>query len=80
MKFVVKLSHMAFLEHQHRSLVKTITYRVLIIISNGIIIYLYTGRWDLTLNVMGISSIVSTIIYFLHERAWNSVHWGKRRI
>jgi len=71
---------MAFHEHNNRSLLKTITYRVLIIISNGLIIYAYTGRWDLTLNVMGASTIVSTIIYFLHERAWNQVHWGKRKL
>jgi uncharacterized membrane protein len=66
-----------FHEHHSRSLVKTITYRVLIIISNGIVVYAATHEWRLTLNVMGISSVVSTIIYFLHERAWNSIHWGK---
>ena len=68
---------MAFHELHHRSLIKTITYRALIILSNGGIVYLYTGEIRTTLDVMGISSLVSTLIYFFHERAWNGIHWGK---
>ena len=71
---------MAFHEHHSRSVAKAITYRVLIILSNGIIVYLYTHQWRTTLDVMGISSVVSTLIYFVHERAWNHIHWGKRHI
>jgi uncharacterized membrane protein len=63
-----------------RSWVKALTYRVLIIISNGIIIYLYTGEWKTTVDVMGIASVVSTVIYFFHERAWNHIHWGRKHI
>jgi uncharacterized membrane protein len=71
---------MSFHEHHNRSLVKTITYRALIIISNGMIVYLYTGDLKATADVLGISSAVSTAIYFFHERAWNHVHWGKKRL
>ena len=66
-----------FYEHFHRSIIKAITFRLVILVSDGIIIFLITRRYDLTLGVVLFSNISSTIIYILHERFWNEVHWGK---
>jgi adenylylsulfate kinase len=71
---------MAFHENHSRSLVKTITYRVLIIVSNSIIVYLLTRRVDMTVAFITTTNIARTVLYFLHERAWNRVHWGKRHL
>jgi adenylylsulfate kinase len=69
-----------FHERFSRSIVKALTFRLLIIISDGIIIYAITHRYDLTLGVMLFSNFASTIIYFIHERIWNGIHWGKSKI
>lgn len=66
-----------FYEHFHRSIIKAITFRIVILVSDGIIIFLITHRYDLTLAVVLFSNLFSTIIYILHERIWNEVHWGK---
>lgn len=71
---------MAFLEDHRRSIVKTISYRILIIISNAIVIYIMTGNMNLTASFIGITSIVSTLVYFAHERLWNEIHWGKKHL
>lgn len=71
---------MAFFEHHGRSLAKTISYRLIIILSNGLIVYFSTGQIDVTFQVLGLSSIASTFLYFLHERLWNHIHWGKHPI
>lgn len=68
---------MRFLEHYRRSLAKTFTYRLLIIISNSLIIYNITGRVDITAGFTLLSTMASTILYFIHERVWNQIHWGK---
>jgi uncharacterized membrane protein len=60
-----------------RSVVKAITYRLLIVLSNGIIVFVITRDYNLTLGVLIISNIASTIIYFVHERVWNKIHWGR---
>jgi len=60
-----------------RSLVKAITFRMLIIIADTVVIYAITKRVDITTSVVIISNISSTLLYFLHERAWNNIHWGK---
>ena len=70
---------MAFKEKPGRSLTKAITFRILILISDGIIIFAVTRRYDITLGVMLFSNIASTVLYFFHERAWNNIHWGKHK-
>ncbi len=66
-----------FSEQLGRSLVKAITFRVLILCSDGIIILLITHRYDIALSVIFFSNIASTVLYFIHERVWNEVRWGK---
>jgi uncharacterized membrane protein len=66
-----------FHEHHSRSLVKTITYRILIVLSNGAVVYIVTGDSKFTYEIMGYSTLISTAIYYFHERIWNSIHWGK---
>ena len=68
---------MAFYERTTRSLIKAVTYRFIILISDGFIVFMITHRYDTTVWVIIFSNIASTIFYFLHERFWNNIHWGK---
>lgn len=68
---------MHFHEKIGRSLVKALTFRSLILVSDSIIIYAITRRLDITLGVMLLSNLSSTGLYFFHERIWNNIHWGK---
>ena len=71
---------MAFHEQHSRSVVKALTYRFLIVLSDSIVVYFLTKRFDLTAGFIATTSIINTILYFAHERAWNSIHWGKADI
>ncbi len=77
---ILKNNSMAFRENHARSIVKALTYRTVIIFSDSIIVYLVTRRVDVTFGFVAISNLASTAIYFLHERAWNNIHWGKTHI
>lgn len=68
-----------FLEKPHRSLVKAITFRLVIVFTNVILVYLLTKRHDLTSGVVISQTILNTLIYIAHERVWNRIHWGKHR-
>ncbi|HXY82231.1 MAG TPA: DUF2061 domain-containing protein [Candidatus Saccharimonadales bacterium] len=59
-----------------RSLVKAVTYRIVIIILDFTVIYFLTGRVDVALGFMVISNIYTTAAYFVHERIWNRIKWG----
>lgn len=71
---------MAFYEHNKRSITKALTFRGVILMSDGVIIFFITHRYDVALAVIVFSNLASTIIYFFHERAWNKIHWGKNAL
>ena len=71
---------MAFHEKTYRSIVKALTFRFFVLIADGIIIFAITHRYDIAFGVILLSNVSSTLLYFLHERIWNGVHWGKRRL
>lgn len=68
-----------FKERWTRSLVKAITYRIVIIILDFTVIYLLTGRVETALGFMLISNIYTSIAYYFHERIWNIINWGKKK-
>lgn len=70
---------MAFHEHYKRSILKAVTYRFLILLSDGLIIFSITHKYDTTLKVIVLSNIASTAMYFFHERFWNTIHWGRTK-
>lgn len=70
--------HMAeFYEHHARSIAKSVTFRIIVLVSDSLIIYAVTRRLDLTLSVIVLSNLSSTTLYYLHERAWNAIRWGR---
>ncbi len=62
-----------------RSFIKTITYRVLIIISVFLIAFMMTGRADFAAGFSLISNAINTVLYFIHERIWSQIGWGRIR-
>lgn len=61
-----------------RTLVKTITYRVFILLLDFITVYLFTRQAKIAFGFMIASNIYTTIGYFLHERIWDKIKWGKK--
>jgi uncharacterized membrane protein len=68
-----------FKEIWYRSLTKTVTYRILILILDFSVVYLLTKRIDVALGFMAASNIYTTIGYYIHERVWDHIKWGKDR-
>jgi adenylylsulfate kinase len=64
-------------EKLSRSIVKTISYRLVILIFDFTLIYLYTRQIKVALGFMILSNIYSTLGYFFHERIWSKIKWGK---
>ncbi|MGA9799065.1 MAG: DUF2061 domain-containing protein [Terriglobales bacterium] len=60
-----------------RSIAKTATYRVLIMILDFSTIYLFTGKVKIAVGFMVASNVYTTVAYFVHERIWDRVKWGK---
>ncbi|WP_179375034.1 DUF2061 domain-containing protein [Winogradskyella wichelsiae] len=64
-------------ENIKRSIVKTVSWRVLGTLDTVIISYLITGTLALALSIGGVELISKMVLYFFHERTWNNIKWGK---
>lgn len=62
-----------------RSLTKAITYRVVIVCLDFLVIYWLTGQLKMAFGFMIVSNIYTTIGYFLHERIWAHIKWGAQQ-
>ena len=61
-----------------RSVIKTVSYRITIVILDFICIYLFTGKVKIAIGFTIVSNIYTTVFYYLHERIWDKIKWGKR--
>jgi uncharacterized membrane protein len=60
-----------------RSLVKTISWRILGTSVTFGISWLVTGNFTVAGSIALIQLVLNTIFYFIHERVWNRISWGK---
>tara|TARA_B100000900_G_scaffold192905_1_gene163217 strand:- start:985 stop:1413 length:429 start_codon:yes stop_codon:yes gene_type:complete len=60
-----------------RSFIKAITWRVTASLDTFFISYIITGRFDWATSIAFFEIITKAILYYLHERGWNKVNWGR---
>ena len=65
-------------EKLKRSVVKTISWRIVGTITTIAISWLITGTLALAFSIGFIELISKMALYFLHERTWNNIKWGKK--
>ncbi|AUC17103.1 hypothetical protein BTO06_13310 [Tenacibaculum sp. SZ-18] len=61
-----------------RSIVKSISWRAVGTLDTVLISWMITGKIDTALSIGAIELITKMILYFFHERVWNTIKWGKR--
>lgn len=60
-----------------RTVIKAVSWQVLGIFVMSAIAYRHTGSISTALSMAGTSSALGFISYFIHEKLWQRVHWGK---
>ena len=65
------------MESHSRSIAKAISYRILGSASTAIIFYLLTGKGTLSLGAGLLDMVVKIGVYFLHERLWDRINFGR---
>jgi uncharacterized membrane protein len=66
-----------FREYLGRSVVKAISYRIIVVVADFAAVYLFTSRVEIALAFVVVSNIYTSVLYFLHERFWDRVAWGR---
>lgn len=65
------------IDSKKRSLVKTAIFRSIIIIESTTISWIFTGDIETTAMISIVFNISSSVSYYLHERGWNKIIWGR---
>ncbi|MBL4724518.1 MAG: DUF2061 domain-containing protein [Lutibacter sp.] len=64
-------------EKPMRSVVKSISWRLVGTMDTIIISWVVTGKVALALTIGSIELATKMVLYFFHERIWNTIKWGK---
>ena len=68
-----------FKEKHPRTIVKVITWRVLLTISHVVNGFIVTGSIITGLQIAGLAAIINSCLFWLHERSWNIFQWNRRQ-
>ena len=60
-----------------RSIVKSLSWRVIGTLDTILISWLVTGALAIAFSIGTIELITKMVLYFFHERVWNAIKWGK---
>lgn len=67
------------MDTKSRSWVKSITWRVFGIVLLGGISYAITRDWAQMTVITVLFHSIRLVLYYFHERIWESIDWGRRR-
>lgn len=65
------------MDHPKRTLFKTLTWRVIALITTIIVVYVYSGDVKESLVVGFVANAVKMVLYYIHERLWNKSSFGR---
>ena len=65
--------------NKQKSLLKSISYRIISILLTFVISYLITGSLTAASAIVSIDSILKVIVYYYHERLWSNIYMKFRK-
>ncbi len=65
-------------EKAQRSFTKSMTFRFLVVVSDAVITFAITHRYDITIGFVVFTNLASSILYYVHERIWAHISWGRK--
>ncbi len=66
------------MESHKRTIIKSITWRIIAIIVAFIVAYAFTRKPVESGGIAITANLINMIIYYIHERIWNKINFGRR--
>jgi len=63
-------------ETKKRSVIKSITWRIICIIVSVLTAYVLTNKLDIAAAIGTVYNVITMILYYFHERVWNRIKWA----
>lgn len=65
-------------EAHRRSIMKAVSYRLLAAIATTTIVFVFTRKIILSLSVGAVEVVAKVMCYYIHERLWSFISFGKK--
>lgn len=69
--------HNRRMENNKRLLTKALTWQLIGFVVMSLINYWMIGDWRQGMGLSGLLTAVGLVSYFLHERVWSRIGWGR---
>lgn len=67
------------LEKHGRSLIKTVSWRIMATFTTMLIVFCFTRKVVLSIGVGVVEVVTKMVLYYLHERLWSGISWGRAK-
>lgn len=67
------------MENRVRSLAKAITFRIAATFVTTLLVFLFTGSVFISASVGFLEFMLKILLYYLHERVWNILSFGREK-
>ncbi|MDZ7799145.1 MAG: DUF2061 domain-containing protein [Patescibacteria group bacterium] len=65
-------------DKSYRSIMKATSWRIIASLTTVSLVYFFTGKLTLSLEIGGLEIIFKILFYYFHERIWNKSKWGTK--
>ena len=65
-------------ETHARSVVKAISWRIVATLTTVLLVFVFTRSFVISLGVGALEFLLKILVYYLHERVWNMIQYGRR--
>jgi len=69
-----------FRESGKRSFVKMLSWRVWATLTTMLLVYIFVGKASIAVSVGVVEVIAKMALYYVHERAWNKINFGRQMV
>jgi adenylylsulfate kinase len=69
-----------FRDSHSRSVAKAVSWRVLGTLATSALVFIFTHQWKLSLFVGALEFVSKIGLFWLHERAWDRLHYGRQEV
>lgn len=65
------------IETNARSVAKALSWRSISTAETFVISWMLTGEIGVASSIAGLQAVISTVLYWFHERVWYKIQWGR---
>ncbi|TVZ57265.1 putative membrane protein [Lutibacter sp. Hel_I_33_5] len=60
-----------------RSVAKALSWRIVGTLDTLVVSYFISGKIALAATIASVDFLTKLVLYFFHERVWNTIKWGR---